>query len=330
LSGDKYMQLAAKIFMGDSPLIPRLFEMIASPEEAELLLALPATSPEAASRLGVEEGKAQSMLDTLFYKGLAFKKSTPEGTLYRMCRDLMQFHDATILWPEAPRAFLDTWQRFMEEEWPRFSETVEKMLPRPVTRIIPVSESVDSRQRILAFEDVKRIIEDSDVIAVTNCTCRLIARKCDRPLEVCLQVGKAGSYTVERGTGRSVSREEALDIIRKSEEAGLVHTTMNRSAGMHFICNCCDDCCMVFPMLIDRKLKMCDPSRFCANVDPEICSGCGDCIERCYFGAIALDDESGHAIVNAEECMGCGLCQVVCPPGAIALKEVREMEFIPR
>lgn len=323
-----YKQLAERIFMGDSALISELFAAIADPEEAEYLLALPATAAGLAEKLGKDEETVQAVLDTLFYKGLVFKKSTPEGTLYRMGRDLMQFHDATILWPDAPREFLDLWQRYMEEEWPEFSERVEKILPKPVARIVPVGESVGAKQQILAYEDVRQIIEAADTIAVTNCTCRLTARKCDRPVEICLQIGKAGEYTIDRGSGREINKEEALALLRKAEEAGLIHTTMNRAEDSHFICNCCNDCCMVFPLIIERKLHMCDPSRFAAKVDPELCTGCGDCLDRCYFDAMSLE-EKGNALVNAEYCMGCGLCQVVCPEGAIALEVVREADFIP-
>jgi NAD-dependent dihydropyrimidine dehydrogenase PreA subunit len=239
----------------------------------------------------------------------------------------MQFHDASILWPEAPREFLDLWQEFMEKEWPAFSEMVDKMMPKPVTRIIPVSESMDTRQQILAYEDVRQIIEDSDTIAVTNCTCRLTARKCDRPVEICLQIGKAGEYTIDRGSGRGIDKEEALSLLKKAEEAGLIHTTMNKAADSHFICNCCNDCCMIFPMLIDRRLNMCDPSRYVAKVDAELCDGCGECEERCYFDALKID--SGVAVIDGEACMGCGLCQVVCPTGAIVLVPVRDPDFIP-
>lgn len=328
-TGEMYQQLAQKIFMGESPNIPRLFEMLATTDEAELLLSLPATVPELAGKMDAGEVELTEMLATLYYKGAVFKKEKPEGTLYRLCRDLMQFHDASILWPDAPREFLDLWQKFMEEEWPTFSENVDKMLPKPVTRIVPVMESLDSRQQILAFEDVRLIIEDSDVIAVTNCTCRLTARKCDRPVEVCLQVGKAGSYAIDRGTGREIDKDEALRILRLSEEAGLIHTTMNRSSEMHFICNCCDDCCMVFPMLINRKLNMCDPSRFRAGIDAETCNACGDCLERCFFGALSIDDELDAAAVDPEACMGCGLCEIVCPTEALTLEVVREKDFIP-
>lgn len=328
-TNDLYESLAEKIGMGNSPLIPRIFEALATPEEAQLLLAMPGTAATLSATLGRGEPEVQADIDALYRKGLAFKKGTPEGTLYRMCRDLMQFHDASILWPEAPRSFLDMWQSFMEQEWPAFSEAVDKMLPKPVTRIVPVSESVDARQQVLAFEDVLQMIEEAQTIAVTNCTCRLTARKCDRPVEICLQLGKAGAYAIDRGTGRSVDKAEAVELLKKAEEAGLIHTTMNRASETHFICNCCNDCCMVFPMIINRKLNMCDPSRFAATIDEEACTGCGDCLERCYFSALSLAADGSAAVIDAEECMGCGLCKVVCPEGAIALEAVRETEFIP-
>lgn len=326
---ERYVKLAERIGMGTSEMIPRIFEKIATPDEADLLLALPGTAATAAQSLGKDAGSVQEMLDLLFRKGLVFKKPTPEGTLYRMSRDLMQFHDASILWPEAPREYLDIWQEYMETEWLEFSELVSKMLPKPVARIVPVSESVDTRQQVLAFEDVREIIEAETPIAVANCTCRLTAHKCDRPVEICLQVGKAGEYTIERGSGREIDKEEALRLLRQAEEAGLIHVTMNRTSGFHFICNCCNDCCMTFPLLIERRLSLCDPSRFAASIDAEVCEGCGSCLERCYFGALNLDEEAGVSVVDSEACMGCGLCQVVCPSGALSLVQVRDVDFIP-
>jgi len=86
---------------------------------------------------------------------------------------------------------------------------------------------------------------------------------------------------------------------------------------------------MTFPLMINKKLNLCDPSRFVARIDEELCDGCGDCLERCYFGARALEDERNVVVVTEDECMGCGLCQVVCKEGAITLEIVREEDFIP-
>ncbi|MBU2489146.1 MAG: 4Fe-4S binding protein [Proteobacteria bacterium] len=323
-----YQNLADRIF-APSPTIAGLFAMLADEQEAKMLLAMPATAPQLAERFSLALETMEAKLDEFFKKGLAFKSKKPEGVLFRMCRDMVQFHDATILWPEAPRAYFDLWQKFMEEEWPAYAKMAEQILPRPMTRIIPVEKSLSPRAQILAYENVRELIDKSDPIAVTKCTCRLIAHKCDGPVEVCLQVGKAAAYNLERGTGRQVSREEAMEIIRESEEAGLMHVTMNRSEDMHFICNCCGCCCIAMPVMIQHGTKMCDPSRYTAKVDPEVCEACGLCEERCWFSALTVDQEKGYCLVDVEKCMGCGVCQVTCPTGALTLEATRDETFIP-
>ena len=85
------------------------------------------------------------------------------------------------------------------------------------------------------------------------------------------------------------------------------------------------------PCFISDGLNICDHSRFTAEVDPDRCSGCGDCLRRCYFGALSLaGTEDGEVLViDGDKCMGCGLCRVACPEEAITLRETREADFIP-
>lgn len=327
---DLYQQLASRLLMPQSRILPQLLRLIADPEEAALLLATPATVPELAEKLGIGLEEVEDRLSGLFRKGMVFKSRKGEATVYRMCRDVAQFHDASILWPEAPPHFHRLWKRFMEEEWPDFARLVAQ-LPKPFTRVIPVLQPVEARTRILSYEDVEHILRHSGKLAVTMCTCRLIDGKCGKPVEVCLQLGRAAEYALERGTGREIGHEEALEIIRRAEEAGLVHVTMNRAENSSIICNCCSDCCMTFT-LIEKGLYLCDPSRFQADVDAEKCGGCGTCLERCIFKALSLKEAEGGEVssVDAEKCMGCGLCMVTCPQGAITMVEVREEDFIPR
>ena len=49
-----------------------------------------------------------------------------------------------------------------------------------------------------------------------------------------------------------------------------------------------------------------------ARIDLEICTECGDCLERCQFNAISLD-----FIVDKIDCEGCGVCVHFCPMEAI-------------
>jgi len=52
------------------------------------------------------------------------------------------------------------------------------------------------------------------------------------------------------------------------------------------------------------------------EVNPDICTGCGICIDNCPMEAITLID--GKAFINEDECTNCRLCESECPVGAIS------------
>jgi len=63
-------------------------------------------------------------------------------------------------------------------------------------------------------------------------------------------------------------------------------------------------------------MKIFSPS-YQAQIDPELCIGCGTCIERCQVDAIKSRKEISK--VNIKRCIGCGNCVAVCPEDAITL-----------
>lgn len=325
----KYTELANRIGLGQSERIAKLFSIIADPAEAELLLALPGNAPQLAEKLGRPESEITNMLNNLFIKGVVFSSTKTSPPSFRMCRDLIQFHDASILWPDAPQEFLDLWQEVMDYEWLEIAKMYNKIMPRPYTRVIPVGVSVQSKTHVLAFEDVKATIENAKTISVTKCTCRLTARKCDKKLEACLQINRGAEYNIARGTGRKLTKEEALEIVRQAEVDGLIHVVTNKQSVDHFICNCCPCCCQTMPILINHNVSVIEPSRFAAEIDSNLCSSCGICTDRCYFSAITMED-GAPAKVDRSKCMGCGLCQVTCPSDAISMIEVRGPDFVPQ
>ncbi|HQP31236.1 MAG TPA: 4Fe-4S binding protein [Deltaproteobacteria bacterium] len=328
MKNDISVRLTDKIFMNGSRIIPELFGMIADDDESELLLAMPGTPDQLAERLGRDHAAVEKMCKALYHKGLAFKSLKGDAVSYKMCRDLVQFHDATILWSEAPKAYHDLWQRFMEEEWPRFAQLFASLLPRPFTRILPVETAVDAlKETILDIDSASAMVRNAAVVAVTSCTCRLIAGKCHHTLEACIQIDNAARYTIDRGSGREISKDEALAILRQSEQEGLVHVTINKAHAGHFICNCCACCCQSLPVMISFGAKINDPSRFRAVIDPGRCTSCGACQERCAFKAV--EEKDGLYRVLEEQCMGCGVCHAACPAEAISLIPVRPPEFIP-
>jgi len=61
-----------------------------------------------------------------------------------------------------------------------------------------------------------------------------------------------------------------------------------------------------------------------ANVDEDLCRGCGFCVDACPYTAIELEevDRFGHKVliarVNEALCKGCGSCAAACLNGAIS------------
>jgi heterodisulfide reductase subunit A len=53
-----------------------------------------------------------------------------------------------------------------------------------------------------------------------------------------------------------------------------------------------------------------------AQVDTEVCTGCGTCIQVCPYGAIDRNEDR-KAVVTPVLCKGCGTCVATCPERAI-------------
>ncbi len=324
---DLFEQLSDRIMTTGSKIIPELFRFIATEDDAKLMLATPGTAEELAAKLGKDAALTEKQLEDLFHKGLMFKARKDGKVVYKMCKDIVQFHDATILWPEAPKEYHRLWKKYMDVEWFDYARVIEKFVKDPFTRVVPIGQSIKAEGQIQTVDDVMNIIDGTNRVAVTDCTCRTIDGKCGHELKVCVQVGRSAEYALERGTGTELTKDEAKALIRRCDEAGLVHVIMNSNTRQNFICNCCSDCCQTMPVFVSAGVKILAPSRFEAEVDIDTCTGCESCIERCFFGALTMED--GTALVNPEKCMGCGLCAPVCPAEAISLVEVRTKETIP-
>ncbi len=326
-----YQQLAEAVGEGESKYIPDIFESLADENEAKVLVAAapPATIKELSEKTGIEEAEIEKMIDPLFDKGLIYKSKKPDGIRYYRVRQVYQLHDATGVMNDPPSKMLDLWKEYMATEWCDYRTRVEAEHGFH-SRVIPVNVTLDPQTRILAFDDVKKLIESATSLGVTRCSCRVIYGSCGKEVWNCMQFGRAADYGIERGTGRKLSMQEAIDMLKAAEEDGLVHVSSNTKSIGHVICNCCEDCCMNWPLdKSGAKVKFILPSRFEALVDADLCNSCETCLDRCPFDAISMEGEDDTAVVDAEKCMGCGVCLVTCPEEALSLKEVRPEDFIP-
>ncbi|MDI6726123.1 MAG: 4Fe-4S binding protein [Smithellaceae bacterium] len=327
-NADIYQELTKRLGMEQSPLIPKIWQTLCTEKEARIVNSTPAQAEELAEKFAMDLDETQEILGRLFRRGVIFEQYKEGKTIYRMPRHIVQFHDATSLWPEAPPELLDLWAEYMEKEYPQIPAFMTKINADPFLRVIPIQESISSESRVLPYEDAAQIVEGASRLAVTNCPCRTIARKCDKPLEVCLQLNRGADYTIKRGAGREISSLEAKEILRQSAAAGLVHMTETKAGIGNVICNCCNCCCIALPYARDAATKgVVQASRYQASLAEDRCNNCDLCRETCPVEAIA-PGANGLPLFLGDRCLGCGLCTSACPTGAISLVQVRGEEFI--
>ncbi|MHA1594738.1 MAG: nucleotide-binding protein [Candidatus Baldrarchaeia archaeon] len=59
-----------------------------------------------------------------------------------------------------------------------------------------------------------------------------------------------------------------------------------------------------------------------AEVNYDLCNGCGECVKYCKEDALAWDSENNRPVVIDFLCEGCGACAAICEVGAIQMKLV--------
>ncbi|SHK98847.1 FAD-dependent oxidoreductase [Desulforamulus aeronauticus] len=65
-----------------------------------------------------------------------------------------------------------------------------------------------------------------------------------------------------------------------------------------------------------------------AEVDLDLCKGCGICVNACAYGARVLDERRGVAYVREVLCQGCGACVSACPSGATQQKGFEKEQLL--
>ena len=144
-----------------------------------------------------------------------------------------------------------------------------------------------------------------------------------------MSFGPAADYYIENGLGREITQEEARGIIREAEEQGLVHCSSNHKGPKLFICNCCGCCCGVLQAVNKHNLLTAmAKSDYYSKVNPDTCTGCESCMDRCQVNAIRVQD--AIATIEKERCIGCGLCVSTCPSESLSMvkKETDDLSVI--
>lgn len=295
----------------------KLLKKVFEPDEARLFCKLKLTNetPEQiAQRSGIPLEGLTEKLESMWKKGQIKSRVSGGVRLFRMMPWVVGIYEFQVA--------------RMDKEFAQLYEEYRSLRPRlainkpQLMQVLPVEKEIPTNFEALPYEKVSSIIENGKSFSVNDCICRkkarLLNKGCDKPLEICMVIGdENGLFDNHPWGGRTISKQEAYELLRKAEEAALVHLTSNVENGQWYICNCCG-CC-------DRQLKVTSEglqgvinSAFYAEIDPELCVACGICAdERCQVKAI--EEADGSYRVNRTKCIGCGLCVTTCSTEAMRL-----------
>ncbi len=295
-------------------LLKKLFDEDAADIYLNLSLLLE-NADSIAKRLGRDPAKLAEKLEDMAKKGLLFRQRKDGVPRYACAPYVIGWYEYQVGDMDIEFAQLAE-DYFVEGLLPKIKETVVPL------RTIPVGKSVNVEHNVAHYDNAREIIKSKQKIAIAECICRkqqnMIDKGCGKPLEVCMMFGSHADYYVENNLGRYIDQDEAIAVLDKCEEAGLVNQPANmiNPGGM---CNCCGDCCGILRGL-NQMAKPAEMvfNNYQATVDEDACIACEACEERCQMDAIDFE-EGEHAIINEDRCIGCGLCVTTCPTDAIQM-----------
>jgi Pyruvate/2-oxoacid:ferredoxin oxidoreductase delta subunit len=301
----------------------KILKKLFTEEEAELflLLNLIAETPEVISeRAGQDQKELAGILHQMAEKGLVFRLKKGDRIKYAAVPFMIGIYD--FQGGNIDRELAELFEQYCEEGFDQ-----AKAKGAVVMRPIPVHRSIDISHTVATYEDSREIVKDKKRIAVMNCICRnqqkLIGKGCEKPIEVCMTFGPFADYFIDRKEAREITVEDAFEILERSEKAGLVPQPSS-SQNPVALCNCCGDCCAMLGALNKQpQPAQMVVSNYYAVVDPDLCTACETCLERCQMSAIALNEDD-IAQVNIDRCIGCGLCVDTCTGQALRLEHKPE------
>ena len=298
----------------------KLLKKIFTPQQAELFCDMRLTfetAEEIAQRTGRSLDGLAEMLNTMSQAGQLFMIKLGNSVYLKMLPWVFGIYEFQA--GRLDKEFAELNEEYRTIYGKQFFSKIPQLM-----QVLPIEEKILTKEDALPYEKVSSIIENGQSFLVNDCICKkeqgLLGKPCDRPVQVCLAIAPIPGIFDNSPTGRVISKGEAYELLKMTEEKGLVHLTSNVQYGSFYVCNCCKCCCGVLSAINNLGIPATDVvnAHYYAEIDPDKCVGCGLCFdERCQVGAIEAGEDT-YRIIH-DRCIGCGLCVSSCPGEAVRL-----------
>ncbi len=298
----------------------RILRRLFSEEEAAIAMALTMlaeTPADIAKKLGQDVDHLAPVLEKMAKKGLVFRSTRGGQNKYSAAQFVVG------IWEYHVNDLSEDLVRDMNEYIPHLMKKSWIKHPTKQLRVVPVTQSLSAEMKVMPYEQAEEIINSQSKIVVAPCICRkeheLIGEGCGKLMEACLIFGASAYYYEKNQLGRTITQDEAREIIHQGLADGLVLQPGNSRKPSN-ICLCCGCCCQILKNLktLDQPARAVSTSWF-AVADEDLCTACEVCVDRCQMDAITVDD---YARVDPDRCIGCGLCVPTCEYEAMSLHEI--------
>lgn len=190
--------------------------------------------------------------------------------------------------------------------------------------------------QVVPLEECVKIFDSLSSIVRIACYCRHGTVGTEKRYCYCLSTAPQGGSLagIIRGVGADfltgpdtsglevISAGEALKSFREHEREGLCHTVWTFvTPFIGAICNCDRTDCLAMRATVGYGFPIMFRAEYVAEVNPEKCNGCRQCMGVCQFGALSYSASYKQSRVDQRKCYGCGICRSMCERGAIFLKE---------
>jgi ferredoxin len=202
--------------------------------------------------------------------------------------------------------------------------TLETPAIPPTEEQILAQRKIERFGQVVPIEDIERVLSIADSITRMPCSCRFYNTGLANQ-RYCFGLGvdvhhMLGKYPDSSASLEVLGKEEALQIIRKFDEEGLMHSVWSGITPFVLgLCNCDGDCDAYRGYIQNRGIPSFFHAEYICQVDPDQCTGCKECMSQCQFGAQFYSSAQGKVFISPELCFGCGVCRANCPQNAISL-----------